>query len=122
MKSFISFLEQNKTTGFVNFFATNDITKPRGSRHRATIIRDVGNRKHAQTVPEYIKPDPDIIQKVEKLKDNFSHYEPINNIQLKQICSKYKIYSVSKLEPKKLGNTGISIVWDDRLKTFAIKK
>jgi transposase len=122
MKNFLGFLEQTKGSGYVNFFAATDITKPKGSRHRANIIRDIGNRKHVQTVPEYLKPDPDIILKVEKLKDNYSHYEPINNIQLKQICKKYKIYSISKNEVKKLGNTGISIVWDNNLKTFALKK
>ena len=94
----------------------------KGSRHRANIIRDVGNRKHLNTVPEYKKPEMDIIQRVEKIKDNFSHYEPINNIQLKQICKKYKIYKVTKDEPKKLGNTGISLVWDSNNNTFAIKK
>lgn len=122
MKSFIKFLEQTWNGGYVNFFAATDMTKPKGSRHRANVIRDIGNRKHVTTVPEYLRADPEIIHKVEKLKDNFSHYEPINIQQLKQICKKYKVYSVSKTEPKKLGNTGISIVWDDRLKTFAIKK
>jgi len=122
MSRFIKFLEQTWNKSHINFFAATDITKPKGSRHRANVIKDIGNRKHVQTVPEYLKPDPDIILKVEKIKDNFSHYEPINNVQLKQICKKFKIYSVSRSEPKKLGNTGIAIVWDDRLNTFALKK
>jgi hypothetical protein len=122
MSTFKQFCEQTWNSGHVNFFAATDISGPKGSRHRANIIKDVGSRKHAQTVPEYKKPDPDIILKVEKLKNSFSHYEPINIVQLRQICKKFKIYSVSKTEPKKLGNTGISIVWDNNLNTFAIKK
>jgi len=123
MSPFKKFLEQTWNSGYVNFFQPiKDPTQMKGSRHRANIIRDIGNRKNLQTVPEYKKPDPDIILKVEKLKDSFSHYEPINMSQLRDICKKYKIYKVSKNEPKKLGNTGISIVWDDNLKLFAIKK
>lgn len=123
MVPFKTFFEQTWNGGYVNFFQpTKDPVQEKGSRHRAPIIRDIGNRKNLQTVPEYKKPDPDIILKVEKLKDNFSHYEPINLPQLKDICKKFKIYKVSKTEPKKLGNTGISIVWDDKLNSFAIKK
>jgi hypothetical protein len=121
MLTFAKFFEQTWNGGYVNFFQPN-LTNPKGSRHRANIIPDVSNRKNLQTVPEYKKADPNIIQKVEKIKDHFSHYEPINMVQLKQICKKYNISSVSKLEPKKLGNTGITIVWDDGLNSFAIKK
>lgn len=119
MVPFKVYFEQTWNSGYVNFFNANPITK---SRHRANILRDPRARKHLNTVPKYLQPDPDIIQKVEKLKNNFSHYEPINNSQLKEICRKFKIYSVTKDKPKKLGNTGITIVWDDNLKTFAIKK
>lgn len=120
MVSFRQFCEQTWNSGYVNFF-TGD--KPfRASRHRTSILKDPGSRKHLNTVPKYLQPDPDIILKVEKLKNNFSHYEPINNSQLKQICKKFKIYSITKDKPKKLGNTGITIVWDNNLKSFAIKK
>lgn len=121
MTSFKQFLEQTWNGGYMNIFGP-DPKKEKESRHRANIIRDPGFRKHMNTVPEYKKPDMDIIQRVEKLKNKFSHYEPVNNVQLKQICKKYKIYKVTKDVPKKLGNTGISIVWDDNLKSFAIKK
>jgi hypothetical protein len=121
MVSFKTFTEQTWNGGMINLFQMDPIMN-KGSRHRANIIPDVTNRKNLQTVPEYKKAKPDIILKVEKLKDSFSHYEPINNAQLKEICKKYKIYSVSKTEPKKLGNTGIAIVWDKNLNTFAIKK
>jgi hypothetical protein len=121
MVPFKTFVEQTWNGGYINFFKT-DPAQRKGSRHRAHIIPDVSNRKNLQTVPEYKKAKPDIINKVEKIKDNFSHYEPINMSQLKQICKKYKIYSVSKAEPKKLGNTGIAIVWDNNLNTFALKK
>lgn len=123
MKSFKTYCEQTWNGGYVNFFAPlKDPVQNKGSRHRANIIRDPRGRKHLQTVPEYIKPDPDIIQKVESIKNKFSHYQPINMAQLKEICKKYKIYKVTKDTPKKLGNTGISIIWDENLKTFAIKK
>jgi len=121
MVSFKIFCEQTWNGGFANLFM-NDPSQLKGSRHRADIIKDIGNRKNLQTVPEYKKPDPDIIIKVEKLKDKFSHYEPINLAQLREICKKYKIYKITRTEPKKLGNTGISIVWDNNLNSFAIKK
>jgi hypothetical protein len=120
MVTFKQFCETTWNGGFVNFFLGPKQKK--GSRHRANIIRDIGSRKNVQTVPEYKRVDPDIIQKVEKLKGNYSHYEPINIIQLKQICKKYNIYKVTKTEPRKLGNTGIAIVWDEKLQTFALKK
>jgi hypothetical protein len=120
MVSFKTFYEQTWNGGYVNFFDTpNPI---RASRHRTGILRDPGSRKHLNTVPKYLQPDPDIILKVEKIKNNFSHYEPINNSQLKQICKKFKIYNIVKSKPKKLGNTGIAIVWDNNLNTFALKK
>lgn len=121
MTTFKQFCEQTWNSGYVNFFVSDPVMK-KGSRHRANIIRDVGNRKHLNTVPEYKKPDMDIIQRVERVKGNASHYEPINLLQLKEICKKYNIDSVTKLKPKKLGNTGIAIVWDEKLKTFALKK
>jgi hypothetical protein len=120
MLTFKQFCETTWNSGLPNFFM--DPSQKKGSRHRANIIPDIGNRKHIQTVPEYKRVDPDIIQKVEKLKGSYSHYEPINKVQLKQICKKYKIYKVTKTDPPKLGNTGISIVWDEKLKTFALKK
>jgi hypothetical protein len=43
-------------------------------------------------------------------------------VQLRKICKKYGISSVSKMEPKKLGNTGIMIVWNEPTKTFILKK
>lgn len=122
MTSFKQFYEQKRNNEYVNFFAATDVNGPKGSRHRADIIGDVGTRKHVQTVPEYKKAKSDIIQKVEKLKDRFSHYEPVNNIQLKQICQRFKIFNLQKDMPKKLGNTGIALVWDNGLKSFAIKK
>ena len=121
MTSFKKFLEQTWNSGMVNFFGP-DMKMERGSRHRANIIKDIGFRKHLNTVPEYKKPDMDIILRVEKIKNKFSHYEPINDVQLKQICKKYKIYKITKDVPKKLGNTGISIIWDNNLNSFAIKK
>lgn len=121
MVSFKKFLEQTWNSGYVNFFGS-DITMPRGSRHRDWMLRDPRNRKHLNTVPEYKKPDMDIIQKVEKIKNKFSHYEPINDLQLKQICKKYNVSKVTKDVPKKLGNTGITIVYDDKLNSYAIKK
>jgi len=123
MLTFKKFFEQTWNGGYVNFFAPiKDPAQEKGHRHRANIIRNPLLRKNLQTVPEYIKPDPDIIQKVEKIKNKFSHYEPLNGVQLKQICKKYKIYKVTKDVPRKLGNTGIAIVWDNNLKTFALKK
>jgi len=120
MLSFKQFCEQTWNSGYVNFFTDS---KPFvASRHRANILRDPRARKHLNTVPKYLQPDPDIILKVDKIKNNFSHYEPLNMSQIKQVCKKFKIYKLVKDEPKKLGNTGISIVWDKNLNTFALKK
>lgn len=117
---FKQFCEQTWNSGYTNFFASaNPVV---ASRHKANILKDPRNRKHLNTVPKYLQPDPDIILKVEKIKDNFSHYEPLNISQIRQVCKKFKIYKLVKNEPKKLGNTGIALVWDDNLKTFALKK
>lgn len=123
MTTFKQFCETTWNSGYMNFFmGKSDPIQQKGSRHRANIIKDVGRRKNLQTVPEYKKAKSDIILKVEKIKNNYSHYEPINIIQLRQICKKFNIFKVTKTEPRKLGNTGISIVWDNRLNSFALKK
>lgn len=121
MLPFKAYFEQTWNGGYINFFQSDPIFN-KGSRHRANIISDPSSRKNLQTVPEYKKAKSDIIQKVEKIKNKFSHYEPLNISQLREVCKKFKIYSVSKKEPKKLGNTGIAIVWDENLNTFALKK
>ena len=96
--------------------------KKKGMRHRRAIVLDPFRRKHAQTVPTMHKPDMSLIQQVERLKNNPTVNVPLNIVQLRKICKKYGINSVSRLEPKKLGNTGIMIVWDEPKKTFILKK
>lgn len=96
--------------------------KKKGMRHRRAIVLDPFKRKHAQTVPDMHKPDMSIIQQVERIKNNPTVNVPLNIIQLRKVCKKYGIDSVSKLEPKKLGNTGIMIVWNEPTKSFILKK
>jgi hypothetical protein len=120
-KAFNILLEQTWNGGYVNMFMPLQKNK-KGMRHRRPLILDPFRRKHAQTVPNMHKPDMSLIQQVERLKNNPTVNVPLNIVQLRQICKKYGIYSVSKLEPKKLGNTGIMIVWDDKNKNFILKK
>jgi hypothetical protein len=119
-KAFNLLLEQTWNQGYVNVFAP--MGKKKTPRHRQPIIFDPFNRKHSQTVPDMHKPDMDIIIQVQRIKDNPRVNIPINTAQLREICKKYKISSVSRLEPKKLGNTGIMIIWNEPTKSFILKK
>jgi hypothetical protein len=123
-KTFSVLLEQTWNSGYANMFMPMDGVKHRNkeSRHRRSIILDPFKRKHAQTVPEMHKPDMDIIQQVERIKNNPSVNVPLNIVQLKAVCKKYGINGVSKLEPKKIGNTGIMIIWNEPTKSFILKK
>jgi hypothetical protein len=120
-KTFSILLEQTWNSGYMNMFMPMGKRK-KGMRHRRSIILDPFKRKHAQTVPDMHKPDMSLIQQVERLKNNPTVNVPLNIVQLRKICKKYGINSVSKLEPKKLGNTGIMIVWNDPTKSFILKK
>lgn len=115
-------LEQTWNGGFTNMFMPMQPKKKKGMRHRRAIVLDPFGRKHAQTVPDMHKPDMTLIQQVERLKNNPTVNVPLNIVQLRKICKKYGIYSVSKIEPKKLGNTGIIIVWDEPKQLFILKK
>ena len=134
-KTFSILLEQTWNHGYINMFAMKEGGKRpkslpfdplkksnKSPRHRRNIILDPFKRKHAQTVPDMHKPDFDVIRQVETLKNNPTVKVPINILQLKEICKKYGINSISRLEPKKLGNTGISIVWDKISNSFILKK
>ena len=123
-KTFSIILEQTWNGGYVNLFMPMMPKKKRNreARHRRSIVLDPFKRKHSQTVPDMHKPDMDIIQQVERIKNNPTVNVPLNIVQLRAICKKYGIYSVSKMEPKKLGNTGIMIVWNEPTKTFILKK
>jgi hypothetical protein len=120
-KTFNILLEQTWNGGYMNMFMPMG-KKKKGMRHRRAIVLDPFKRKHAQTVPDMHKPDMTLIQQVERLKINPTVNVPLNIVQLRQICKKYGIHSVSKLEPKKLGNTGIMIVWNDKTNGFMLKK
>jgi hypothetical protein len=134
-KTFYLILEQTWNSGYVNMFAMKSGGKNKGGdpfdpfkksnkapRHRRSIPLDPYKRKHTQTVPDMHKPDFDIIKQVESLKKNPTVRVPVNIAQLKEICKKYGIDSVSKLQPKKLGNTGIMILWDRITNSFILKK
>ena len=134
-KTFSVLLEQTWNGGYTNMFALKSgMKKPKtkafdpltksnkAPRHRRSVILDPFKRKHAQTVPDMHKPDMDIIKQVETLKNNPKVRVPINLHQLRQITKKYNIDSVSRLEPKKLGNTGIFIIWDEATNSFILKK
>jgi len=120
-KTFSILLEQTWNAGYMNMFMPMQ-KKKKGMRHRRSIVLDPFKRKHAQTVPDMHRPDMTLIQQVERLKNNPTVNVPLNIVQLRKICKKYGISSVSKMEPKKLGNTGIMIVWNEPTKTFILKK
>jgi hypothetical protein len=119
--TFSVLLEQTWNGGYLNMFMPMQ-KKTKGMRHRRAVVLDPFNRKHAQTVPDMHKPDMSIIQQVERIKNNPTVNVPLNIVQLRKICKKYGIYSVSKMEPKKLGNTGIMITWNEPTKSFILKK
>jgi hypothetical protein len=120
-KTFSILLEQTWNAGYMNMFMPMQ-KKKKGMRHRRSIVLDPFKRKHAQTVPDMHRPNMTLIQQVERLKNNPTVNVPLNIVQLRKICKKYGISSVSKMEPKKLGNTGIMIVWNEPTKTFILKK
>ena len=133
--TFSTILEQTWNSGYANIFMPTGGPKHKRkkmggpkhkrnkeSRHRRSIVLDPFKRKHAQTVPEMHKPDMSVIQQVERLKNNPTVNVPVNIVQLRAICKKYHINSVSKMEPKKLGNTGIMIIWNEPTNSFILKK
>lgn len=112
---------QNATLNGLDLVKT--ITMANAPRHLRPFLTDPSTRKkHFETVPKYKQADPNIIHQVEQLKNNMKVRTPISIPDLKAICKKYNISRVSRLEPRKLGNTGIVIVWNDKEKTFYLMK
>ena len=123
--TFSIILEQTWNSGYANIFMSMGEPKHKRKkefRHRRPVVLDPFERKHAQTVPEMHKPDMSVIQQVERLKNNPTVNVPVNIVQLREICKKYHINSVSKMEPKKLGNTGIMIIWNEPTNSYILKK
>jgi hypothetical protein len=115
-------LDESFDSTILSSFFDGKKKRHREARHRRPIILDPFKRKHAQTVPDMHKAKHDIIYQVEKIKNNPTINVPLNTLQLREICKKFGINTVTKDEPKKLGNTGIMIVWDNNSKCFFLKK
>lgn len=127
MVSFKVFVEQvaDASLGHPAIFAPT-ITDPvfkKGSRHRRNIILDVPiNRKHARTVPKYKQAEPDIIRKIEELKNSSFVKAPLSLYDLRQIASKFKINSIPKDRTTKLKNLKLGITWDLKTNRFYLHK
>lgn len=127
MVTFKVYVEQvaDPSLGHPAIFAPT-ITDPvfkKGSRHRRSIILDVPiNRKHARTVPKYKQAEPDIIRKIEELKNSSFVKTPLSTKDLRLIAHKFKINSIPKDQTTKLKNIGLGITWDIKTNRFYLHK
>jgi hypothetical protein len=129
MVSFKVFLEQvaDPSLGHPAIFAPTirtikDPVMFKGSRHRKSIIQDPLNRKHARTVPKYKQADPNIIRKIEELKNSSIVKLPLSLPDIKKIAKKFNINSIPKDQTTKLKNIGLGITWDPSTKQFFLHK
>lgn len=105
--------------GFPNVFDSMAKIEPK-ERHRATIPDDPKFRQNPQLVPTMHKADMSRIQKVELAKTGQKVLLLPADIQ--PILQKYNISSPVNQEPKRLGNTGISIFLDPQLNRYVLQK
>lgn len=90
----------------------------RDSRHRATIPRDPGFRKHPQLVPTYQKNTK--LHKVEAAKTGGKQF--LSQDEIENIRNRYNLGPITPNAPKKLGNTGLILKFDPQLKGYILHK
>jgi hypothetical protein len=113
------FKEYTSYQGFPNVFGSNAKLEPK-ERHRATIPNDPKFRQNPQLVPTMHKVDMSKIQKVEQAKTG--QRVVLMPADIQPILQKYNINSPINQEPKKLGNTGVTIFLDPQLNKYVLKK
>ena len=91
-------------------------------RHRKSIIRDPGTRKHTRTIPVMHTKDPNEPLSLRDLKNTKSGRKTLNQDELEKIKSRYNISNLHDNKPKKLGNTGIVLQFDPSVRGYIIQK
>ena len=80
------------------------------------------NRLHQNLLPAVHKADPTEIIQVKNIKDGKANNTPVKGVILQRIIKKYNIGDLSQTNPRKLGNTGITIMWCNNSKCFVLRK
>jgi len=80
------------------------------------------NRLHQNLLPAMHKADPTEIIQVKNIKDGKANNTPVKGVILQRIIKKYNIGDLSQTNPRKLGNTGITIMWCNNSKCFVLRK
>lgn len=100
-----------------------------GAREHKSRTQKVGTdlsknylRKHQNFVPDYRKTDNTKIPKVERLKRKRTGREVLNHHDVKRIFDMYNISDLSPTNPRRLGNTGISIMFNQSTGKFILQK
>ena len=92
------------------------------SRHRKGIAAPGVSAKHQHSVPKYKQIDGSLNPKVEQLRERPFGEIIINDTDLKDIVSRYDIKDLRPDNPRQLGNTGINIMFNNRLNSYYLKK
>ena len=79
-------------------------------------------RLHQNMMPDMHKADPTEIIQVKNIKDGKTNNTPVRGIVLQRIIKKYNIGDLSETKPRKLGNTGITIMWCNNNKCYVLRK
>lgn len=116
---------------FKQFFyesITREKTKRRKHRHLPGLMGrpdTIGRfrQKHPGAVPEYVKEKPGRVHKVDILKDKRAGKIVLSPSEVLKVKKLYKIARYIKPnDPKKLGNTGISLIYDPQKHKYFIQK
>lgn len=79
-------------------------------------------RMRQNLVPDKDQPNPELVNKVEVLRNAMTGKQVLNAKDLQDILSIYKIKNLTPDRPRELGTTGITIYFDDALNTYCLNK
>ena len=79
-------------------------------------------RQRQNLVPDKDKINPELVRKVEILRNSISGKQVLNGKDLKDILTIYKIKNLAPNHPRDLGTTGITVYFDDKLNSYCIGK
>jgi len=81
-----------------------------------------GGRVHQNLLPDMHKADPTENKRIRELLDRPSGRLMLSPQELEYIKSKYNISDLTPNNPRKLGNTGVTIMFDKMLNNYTLIK
>ena len=79
-------------------------------------------RDRQNLVPDKDRPNPDLVHKVEVLRNSMTGRQVLNAKDLQDILGMYNIKNLTPDRSRELGTTGIVIQFDDNLNTYCLNK